>query len=150
MKLVPAALACALALAVPVPAATATVAAAAPIAKAEAQILGTVVTSDDGTATVTARYVCPEGFHLWISAKQVEDRRPDPRLQEEGSSGISQAWLQSHPQTFTCDGTFRTQTFQIDTAEQGFGQLEPGQAWVQFCLIGENTFISEARWVRVR
>ena len=129
---------------------TASAAGAAPADKAKAQVLGTVKIADDGTATVTARYVCPEGFHLWISAKQVEDRRPDPRLREEGSSAISAAWLQSHPTNFTCDGTFRTQTFQIDTAEQGFGELEPGQAWVQFCLIGENTFISEARWARVR
>ena len=122
---------------------------AAPADKAKAQVLGTVQIADDGTATVTARYVCPEGFHLWISAKQVEDRRPDARLQEEGSSAISEAWLQSHPTSFACDGTFRTETFQIDTEEQGFGELAPGQAWVQFCLIGENTFISEARWVRV-
>ena len=148
MKIVSAALAGALALAIPVATATATT--AAPADKAKAQVIGTVVTSGNGTATVTARYVCPEGFHLWISAKQVEDRRPDPRLREEGSSAISAAWLQSHPTNFTCDGTFRTQTFQIDTAEQGFGELEPGQAWVQFCLIGENTFISEARWARVR
>jgi hypothetical protein len=147
VKITSAALAGALALAAPL--ATATAAGAAPAAKAKAQVLGTVVTADDGTATVTARYVCPEGFHLWVSAKQVEDGRPDPRLQEEGSSSISSAWLQSHPTDFTCDGTFRTQTFQIDTAEQGFGEFQAGQAWVQFCLIGENTFISEARWVRV-
>ena len=125
---------------------------AAPEGKSQAQILGTVVTHDDGTASVTARYICPEGFHLWVSAKQSEDGRPDQRLREEGSSQVAAAWLQSHPapSEFTCDGRWHRGTFDIDTAEQGFGELQKGQAWVQFCLIGENTFISESRWVAVR
>lgn len=123
---------------------------AAPADKAQAQVVGTVVTHDDGTASVTAQYVCPEGFHLWVSAKQSEDGEPDQRLRGEGSSQIAGAWLQSHPTDFTCDGTWQVDTFQIDTEEQGFGELVPGQAWVQFCLIGENTFISESRWVAVR
>jgi hypothetical protein len=125
---------------------------AKPAGKQQAQVLGTVVTHDDGTATVRARYICPEGFHLWVSAKQSADGTPDQRLRLEGSSQIAAAWLQSHPtpDTFTCDGKWHTDTFQIDTAEQGFGELQRGQAWVQFCLIGENTFISEARWVAVR
>lgn len=136
--------------AVAVLAAVPVTASAAPAAKAQAQVLGTVVTHDDGTASVTARYVCPEGFHLWVSAKQVESARPDSRLQEEGSSQHSAAWLQSHPTGFTCDGEWHTGTFEIDTAEQGWGELQAGQAWVQFCLIGESTFISESRWVAVR
>jgi hypothetical protein len=125
---------------------------AAPAAKQQAQVLGTVVTGDDGTASVRARYICPEGFHLWVSAKQSETGTPDQRLRLEGSSQFAAAWLQSHPSpdSFTCDGKWHTDTFQIDTAEQGFGELKQGQAWVQFCLIGENTFISEARWVAVR
>jgi hypothetical protein len=123
---------------------------AAPAAKAQAQVLGAVVTRDDGTASLKARYVCPEGFHLWVSAKQVADGRPDARLHQEGSSQFAAAWLQSHPIGFTCDGEWHTGTFSIDTAEQGWGQLQHGQAWVQFCLIGESTFISEARWIAVR
>jgi hypothetical protein len=125
---------------------------AVPASKQQAEILGTVVRNDDGTATVRARYICPEGFHLWVSAKQSENGRPDQRLRLEGSSQVAAAWLQSHPtpDTFTCDGKWHTGTFQIDTAEQGFGELEQGQAWVQFCLIGENTFISKSRWVSVR
>ena len=118
--------------------------------KAQAQVLGQIVTHDDGTASVTARYVCPDGFHLWVSAKQVEDRTPDARLQEEGSSEVSAAWWQSHPQDFTCDGRWHTDTFTIGTFEYGFGELEHGQSWVQFCLIGEGVFISESRWVEVR
>jgi hypothetical protein len=138
-----AAVAAALLAAVPV------TAGAAPAAKAQAQVLGPVVTHDDGTASVTARYICPDGFHLWVSAKQVEDRRPDARLRGEGSSQHSAAWLQSHPTEFTCDGEWHTDTFRIDTAEQGWGELEPGQAWVQFCLIG-SAFISESRFIAVR
>jgi hypothetical protein len=125
---------------------------AVPAGKSQAQVLGTVVTHDDGTASVKARYVCPEGFHLWVSAKQAADARRDARLEGEGSSAVSAAWLQSHPAPteFTCDGKWHTGTFVIDTKEQGFGELQKGQAWVQFCLIGENTFLSESRWVHVR
>jgi hypothetical protein len=118
--------------------------------KAQAQVLGTVVTGAAGTASVTARYICPEGFHLWLSAKQSADGQPDQRLRGEGSSALSAAWFESHPTSFTCDGKWHTQTFEITNAEQGFGHLRPGQAWVQFCLIGEQTFISESRWVAVQ
>jgi hypothetical protein len=119
--------------------------------KAQAQVLGAIDAHDDGTASVTARYICPEGFHLWVSAKQSADGQPDQRLRGEGSSQIAGAWVQSHPSpgSFTCDGTWHVDTFTIDTEEQGFGELQPGQAWVQFCLIGESTFISESRWVAV-
>ncbi len=124
---------------------------AAPSAKAQAQVVGTIEAHDDGTASVTARYICPEGFHLWVSAKQSADGQPDQRLRGEGSSQIAGAWVQSHPSpdSFTCDGTWQVDTFTIDTEEQGFGELQQGQAWVQFCLIGESTFISESRWVAV-
>ena len=125
---------------------------AAPAAKQQAQVLGPVVTNDDGTATVRARYICPEGSWLWVSAKQSEDGTPDQRLRLEGSSQVAAAWLESHPtpDTFTCDGKWHTDTFEIHAEEQGFGELQNGQAWVQFCLIGESTFISESRWVAVR
>ena len=118
--------------------------------KAQAQVLGPVVDNGDGTATVTARYTCPEGFHLWVSAKQVASRLPDKRLQAGGSSEISAGWWQSHPENFTCDGAWRTGSFVIGTFEYGIGSLEAGSAWVQFCLIGENTFLSEQRWVAVK
>ena len=55
-----------------------------------AHVLGPVVLNGDGTASVTVQYVCPvQGSHVWMSAKQVEDRHPDKRLAGEGSSGIS-------------------------------------------------------------
>ena len=124
--------------------------AAKPTGDAKANVLGTIVTQPDGTALVRARYVCGAEQHLWVSAKQAPSRRRDPALEQEGSSQLSAAWLQSHPVDFVCDGTKRTQTFKIDTAEQGFGQLAKGMAWVQFCLVGETTFLSESRWVAVK
>ena len=78
--------------------------------KAQAEVLGTVKIAGDGSATVIARYTCPNGFHLWVSAKQVESGLPDPALREEGSSSISAAWLQSHPTDFTCDGRWHVDT----------------------------------------
>lgn len=135
-------------------------ASAAPAAKSQAQILGPVVLDDDGTATVRARYICQESDHLWVSAKQMADGRPDARLQEEGSSAIASGWMQSHPprSTFTCDGRWHTGSFQIATADFGpegpsWDALERGQAFVQFCLLtsrSENEFISDARWAAVR
>ena len=116
----------------------------------QAQILGTVQINGTSSALVTARYTCPEGVHLWVSAKQSADGSRDPRLTREGSSAFSAAWLQNHPTSFTCDGRWKTGTFQVDLSEYGFGSLQKGQAWVQFCLIGESTFLSESRWVAVR
>lgn len=127
--------------------ATAGMASADPLANAS--VRNYIVRTGPGTATVTASYVCPEGFHLWVSAKQSSSGRYDGRLEGEGSSGVAGAWLQSHPTDFTCDGSRHTQTFTIDTLEQGFGSLRRGVAWVQFCLIGVNTFISESQWVAV-
>lgn len=127
----------AMAIALAIPLGSAFGAGATPQGKTQAQVVGPVQLNGDGTASVTARYICqPEFDHLWVSAKQVEDREPDPALQGEGSSEVSAAWWQSHPVDFSCDGMWHTQTFTIDTTEQGFGELERGQAWVQFCLTG--------------
>lgn len=134
-------------------------ASAAPTEKSQAQVLGPVVLNGDGTATVRARYICQESDHLWVSAKQVADLRPDARLQAEGSSGVASGWMQSHPDpsTFTCDGNWHTGSFEIQTADFGPGAtwdaLKPGQAFVQFCLLTaetENEFISDTRWIAVR
>ena len=134
-------------------------ASAAPADKSQAQILGTVSLNGDGTASVRARYICQESDHLWVSAKQVADRRPDARLKEEGSSAVASAWMQSHPapSTFTCDGRWHTGTFEIETANFGpqapsWDALKRGQAWVQFCLnsMSGSEFISDTRWASVR
>jgi hypothetical protein len=121
-----------------------------PVAPA-AEIISHVKTFAGGNAaTVKARYVCPEGFHLWVSAKQAADGKQDPLLEGEGSSELSAAWLQNHPTAFTCDGKWHTGTYQVDNfTEYGFGQLQRGVAWVQFCLVGETTFLSRSEWVKV-
>lgn len=128
---------------------TAGVASASPTMNAS--IGGYIVRTGPGTANLSARYACEEGVHLWVSAKQAPGGRYDPRLEQAGSSQVSAAWLQSHPQNFTCDGTGRTQTFRIDTLEQGFGSLVRGVAYVQFCLVSAEgeLLISETRWVGV-
>ena len=91
-------------------------------------------------AYVTGNYSCPAGFaHLFVSVKQVADGRPDPDLKLEGSSAISSGYLERHPgaDEFTCDGTWHTNTWQIDsTTEYGHGALIPGQVYVQFCWDG--------------
>ena len=104
-----------------------------------------------GSATMSAKYACGEGIHLWVSAKQAAGGRYDTRLTQEGSSRFSAAWLQSHPSNFTCDGATRNQSFTIDTEEQGFGTFVRGVAYVQFCLVSEQgeLLISETRWVAV-
>jgi hypothetical protein len=49
------------------------------------------------------------------------------------------------------DGEWHAQTFTVDTQEQGFGQLEQGQAWVQFCPFGaDGQAASEQRFAAVR
>jgi hypothetical protein len=127
---------------------------AKPVAPA-AEIISHVKTFDGGNAaTVKARYVCPEGNHLWVSAKQSADGAKDPRLEGEGSSAFAAGWLQNHPANFTCDGKSHVGTFQVDNfTEYGFGQLRRGVAWVQFCVVSEATealILSHSEWVSVK
>ncbi|MDQ3678757.1 MAG: hypothetical protein M3401_18485 [Actinomycetota bacterium] len=80
---------------------------------------------------------------------------------------MAASWLQSHPTTFSCDGKWHTQNFQIDKSELvpedfedpnsplvpvGYGEPIPGSAWVQFCLIneGEGIFLIDQGWKKVR
>jgi hypothetical protein len=144
------------AIALAIPFGSAFAAGAAPEGKTQAQVVGPVRLNGDGTATVTARYICqPEFTHLWVSAKQVEDRHPDKVLQGPESSQWSAGWWQSHPDpetAFSCDGQWHTDSFTIGTFEYGIGELEPGQAWVQFCLTtsaGFEPFVMDTRWAAV-
>jgi hypothetical protein len=146
--------AAALALAIPLGGAMS--AGATPKDKTQGQVIGTVRVTGEGRAEITARYICqPEFDHLWVSAKQVADRHPDKVLQGPESSGASAAWFQSHPQNFTCDGTWHTDSFVIGdgSLEYGFGTLEHGQAWVQFCLTSEedeSLLFMDTRWAAVK
>ncbi len=117
----------------------------------DASIGSYITRTGTGTAKLSARYSCGEGIHLWVSAKQAAGGRYDARLTQPGSSRVAAAWLQSHPQNFTCDGATRNQSFGIDTLEQGFGTLVRGVAYVQFCLVSDEgeLLISETRWVGV-
>jgi hypothetical protein len=134
------------------------VATAAPSGKSDAQVLGNVRIdpSDPTVAYVTARYVCNGGMtentHLWVSVKQTAERLPDPRLKEEESSAISAAWSQNHPTSqVTCDGLWHVDTFTVSHEEYGFGQLQPGQAYVQFCLFGgDGSFVFSMRFAEIQ
>ena|SRR5215210_5690223 len=113
------------------------------------------IISDSGdTATVKARYICPEGNHLWVSAKQSADGTKDSALEGEGSSGAATGWLQNHPGNFTCDGKSHVGTFVVDNVtEYGKGPLRRGVAWVQFCIVSEATealILSRSEWVKVK
>ena len=94
-------------------------------------------------AYVSGWYSCPAGTqaHLFVSVKQVAGGTPDRRLKEEGSSGISSAWLEKHfDGQPTCDGAKHSGTWRItddindsDYEYGGGGALVPGQVYVQFC-----------------
>lgn len=88
-------------------------------------------------AYVRARYICEggAGAHVWMSVKQAESRRPEPWLREEGSGAHTAAWSHTHRDAVVCDGRWHVATFTVDQAEWGWGELKPGQAWVQFCVI---------------
>jgi hypothetical protein len=103
--------------------------------------------NNPSVAYVTGRYSCPAGFaHLFVSVKQVASGLPDSALKQEGSSSISSAFVERHPEPteFTCDATWHTGTWQITSDpsvpgyEYGFGGLVPGQVYVQFCWDGPN------------
>ena len=132
-------------------------ASATPAGKTDAQVLGNVRIdpADPTVGYVTARYICNGGMtdntHLWVSVKQTADRSPDNALKGESSSGISAAWSQSHPTgQVTCDGQWHVQTFTISQADYGFGALQQGQGYVQFCLFGgDNLYAASQRFVEV-
>jgi hypothetical protein len=137
---------------------TAGLASATPAGKTDAEVLGNVrIDPTDATVGyVTARYICNGGMtpntHLWVSVKQTADRSPDPALKGESSSGISAAWSQSHPTAqVTCDGQWHAQTFTISQADYGFGALQQGQGYVQFCLFGgDDAYAASQRFVEVK
>lgn len=145
-----------------------TTAGAATKAEPTVKMVGKVKINNDGTGTVKAHYICPPGddWHLWVSAKQTEDGSIDEDLASEGSGfgHVAATWLQSHPNTYSCDGKWHTQKFEINKLEVdpsgqaiGYGELTRGYAWVQLCLIkgGSETeppelFLVDQGWAKVR
>jgi hypothetical protein len=118
-----------------------------------AKVLGPVVIDrqDPRVGYVFAIYRCTGVPELWVSVKQVEDRSKDPALAEEGSSGISAAWSDSHRNTPNCDSRTHIGRFTVDQQEPYFtasgpiGQksdiyqpLARGWGYVQFCLFDDN------------
>lgn len=102
----------------------------------DAAIVGPVHIRGD-VADVHVRYSCSIGTHVWVSAKQSDTAEVDPAISAEGSGfgGAASAWWQSHRGSFTCDGKRHVDWFTVDTVEPGSrGQLQPGWAWVQFCV----------------
>jgi hypothetical protein len=118
---------------------TAGLATAAPAGKLDVQVMGNVrIDPNDPTvAYVTGRYICEggDGAHVWVSVKQAASRLPEQWLTEEGSGANSAAWSHSHRNTVVCDGQWHVATLTVDQNEWGWGTLQPGQAWVQFCVI---------------
>ena len=137
----------ALSLALAVPA----TASAAPSTASFSQVIGSVKIdpSDPTHAQVQARYRCTGEAHLWVSVKQTADRSADPRLEQEGSSGISAAWSDSHRNAITCDSKIHVGWFDVDQEEPLWGSDAPkstvyeplasGVGYVQFCLYDELT-----------
>jgi hypothetical protein len=125
---------------------------AAPAGKLDSQVIGNVQIdpNDPTVASVTARYICEggDGAHVWVSVKQAESGLPEQWLTEEGSGGNSAAWSHSHRNTVVCDGQWHVATFTVDQNEWGWGELQSGQAWVQFCVIppGGDPESGEITW----
>jgi hypothetical protein len=136
-----------------------------------AKIISPVKLNQDDTATVRARYMCESSTHLWVSAKQSTDGSIDKALEEEGSSGAATAWMDTNDwvtvgeetfpissgdQQLVCDGRTHSQSITIDVTNAPWGfwdALQPGQAWVQWCIVedAENgEFVSDQRWVTVK
>jgi hypothetical protein len=123
---------------------------AAPAPKLDAQVIGNVrIDPEDPTvAEFDARYICGggAGAHVWASVKQAESRLPEQWLTEEGSGAASAAWSHSHANTVTCDGMWHMATFTVNQDEWGWGELEQGQAWVQFCVLPADPAFGEITW----
>jgi hypothetical protein len=109
---------------------------------------------DPRVAYVTAIYRCTAvqaPAELWVSVKQVESRRRDPALLEEGSSQISAAWSDSHRNPINCNSKVHIGTFTVDQQEPYFTEAGPtgqksdiyeplarGWGYVQFCLFDDQ------------
>jgi hypothetical protein len=79
--------------------------------------------------------------------KQSANGTADPAL-ADGESGFGHkaaAWTQGHSgaASLTCDSHTHVTKFVIDRTEYGYGELQKGRAYVQFCLFDANNPASE-------
>jgi hypothetical protein len=104
----------------------------------DARTIGNVHIQQGGKkATLTVRYSCTRGDHLWVSLKQSRSGRRNVRIQREGSGGkkVAKTWLDSHRNPVVCDGKRHQAKFSVDKLEPGkYGKLRKGVAWLQFCV----------------
>ena len=129
-----------------------------------AKVISHVKLKKDDTATVQARYMCESSTHLWVSAKQTADGSIDEALESEGSSSAAAAWMDTNnwgtagpvssgDDQLVCDGRTHSQSITIDVTNAPWGSwdaLQPGQAWVQWCIVGDAEFVTDQRWVTVK
>jgi hypothetical protein len=128
-----------------------------------ARTIGTTHISKHGKqATLTVRYSCDRGDHLWVSLKQSATGKRNPAIQAEGSGGkkVAKTWLDSHRNPVVCDNQRHTARFTVDQKEPGkYGKLRRGSAWLQFCVTDSSiTDMNDPRglvtylpkWVPVR
>lgn len=124
---------------------------------ARAAFIGAIKAGDTNGA-LKVRYRCApaKGVHLWVSAKQTKSGLSAVKLMKEGSSRSSAAWWESHRNAIVCNSAWHTATFTIDAVEKGSkGALQPGTAWVQFCITTGTTekntvlLLSQSGWVHV-
>ncbi len=101
---------------------------------------------DSETAVVQVRYSCtggPEELALWVSVKQSANGSANPALAVEGSGyeGRATAWSQTHAAVadLRCDGKTHVGRFTVEREEYGYGALQRGRAYVQFCLFDATT-----------
>ena len=112
--------------------------------------------SGSGSVTALGSYRCwgGEDIHLWVSVKQ---GGPDPTA--EGSSSTVDAWYDttvSGDVDVTCNGRWQVATVDLGQRATDWGgrelsALRDGRAWLQFCLVDEDTELlaSKNRWVYV-
>jgi hypothetical protein len=122
---------------------------------AKSSFSGTLVAQDESSSTIRVTYRCHEGENLWIAAKQNADADKSTDFSTPESSGKAAVMQHSHRNPITCDGKTRTATFIVDTVEWGWGTIEKGWAWIQFCVsFGEgpdgDIELYDMGWVRSR
>ncbi len=116
------------------------------------KLVGVVRLVTSQVVEVQAQYRCTGSLaqnqlHLWVSVKQSANGTASPALATEGSGygERAAAWTQGHSgvASLSCDGRTHVTKFVVDRSEYGYGNLQKGRAYVQFCLFDANNPASE-------